>query len=524
MAFVDPNAPEQPNAQGVPPNPQAPVSSGGAGVAAPSGTKATPGVNVPAQPSAQLSAYLSANQPQTQAFAQNVAGTVGGQVNAAQNAIQPAVNTYTGNLYSVPTDESVNAAVASSPSSLTPDQQAIYQTELGAAAKAPNPAGKFETTGAYQDLAQGVQSAVQTANLWNAGNSVPSITTALNPFEQPDATSGVRTLDALLLSQNPDAYGVIRNAVAPAANLQGSLDSATGQADQSLTNAIAADNAATAAAQQAGQTYSQNLTSYLNSAVKTAQDTATATNARIAADLKAGTLTAEDDAALGISKEQGDALAAKAAAANASSSAANMGGAPIDLAYYLSQKDPSVISAANTATAKDYSDIAALMALLGDRAPTLPISMDTASQAGAAPSLNSISYEQALKAADISDQIAKLQLDAEQAEASGEAQNNAYKYNHAGGVSPDEFNNYINSLNSRIGADNAQIQALAASAPLVGGAEALSLPGASEGVGDIYGKAGGKAITNLPVVKTIIGKPYQAINSAVNKVGHWLGI
>ena len=71
MAFVDSNQ-ESPY---VATNQSAPVSSGGAGIAG-TATKPsanTPGVNVPAQPSAQLSAYLNANAPQAQGMAQQIA-------------------------------------------------------------------------------------------------------------------------------------------------------------------------------------------------------------------------------------------------------------------------------------------------------------------------------------------------------------------------------------------------------------------------------------------------------------------
>jgi hypothetical protein len=546
MAFVDPNQPEASAGQNPAAAQQAPVSAGGAGVAG--GTKAaasTPGVNVPAQPSAQLSAYLSANQPQAQAFAQNVAGTVGGQVNAAGNAVQSAANTYTGNLYTVPTDAATNAAVASSPASLTPEQRATFQQELGAAAKVPNAANTFEATGGYQDLTKGVQSAVEQANLFNSGNNVGNLTTALSPFETPQATSGDRTLDALLISQSPDAYKTIQQAVAPAANLQGNLDTATSQADQALRDAISSDNAATAGANQSAQTYAQNLTSYLNDAVKKAQDTATSTNARLAADLASGALTPDDIAALGLSQQDGDALIAAASAANADSAAAKMGGLPIALSNYLLQGSPTAINAANTATAKDYADAAALQSLMGDSAPAVPISAETAGQAGKAPLQNYLDYASALKAAGISDQIAKLQLDAEQAAGAGEAENNAYSYNHAGGVSPDEFNNYIAGINSRINADNSQIQSLAATAPTIPTAAAVS-----EATGgpdwQHIGESAGATLANMPLATlapivnavpkdpNVLGHiasvalpliaPVDEIKSVAKSIGSWLGI
>ena len=261
-------------------NPAAPISAGGAGVA--STTKANkPGQNVPAQPSAQLSAYLQANQPQSEQFAGNVASTLSSNVQNAANAIQPAVNTYTSNIYNVPTDTALNQKVATAPSSLTADEQAAYQKELGAASQTPNSANTFETTKPYQDLTANIQQNVEQANLWNAGNNTANISAALNPFEAANATTGDITLDSLLLSQIPTAYSQIQNAVAPAANLQGQLDTGTTQANQALQTAIANDTAATPAAQGSGQQYVTGLNKTLADSLASAQNQANAYNAGV---------------------------------------------------------------------------------------------------------------------------------------------------------------------------------------------------------------------------------------------------
>lgn len=272
MAFVNENE-ENPNAPGNQgqTNQNAPVSSGGAGVGGATKPQNTPGVNVPAQPSAQLSAYLAANQPQAAEFGGKVAQKVGAQVNEAGQAIQPAVNTYTGNLYSVPTDQTVNAAVASSPSSLTAEQRAAYQKELGAAGASPNVADTFETTQGYQDAAGKVQKAVNQADLWNAGNNVSSLTAALAPFEGANATAGDRTLDSLLLSRTPQAYRQIQGAVAPAAGFQEQLATGTDAANQALHDAIATNQATTDAARASAQSYAQNLNQTLAQYLANAQ-------------------------------------------------------------------------------------------------------------------------------------------------------------------------------------------------------------------------------------------------------------
>lgn len=483
MAYVNPNAPEQQaeNAGQLQPI-QGTTPTGGAGAAGATGGKAaaTPGVNVPAQPSAQLSAYLSANAPQTTQFAQGIAGTVGGQVNAAGAAIPSAVNAYTGQLYSVPTDAALNQAVASSPSSLTPEQQATYKTALDAASKAPNPAAKFEGTQAYQDVTSNVEKAVQTADLWNSGNSIPNLTEALRPFTSPSATGGDRTLDALLVSRTPQAYSTIQGAVAPAANLRGDLSAGVQQAGDALRNAIEADYGATDAALGAGRSYATNLQSFLQNAVDSARAQSKTAGDRLAAHLSEGTLDAQDAALLGITEEQGAQLAAAVKAANDASAAAGMGASPINLRSYLTQRPTDLITAANTASSKDYADVAALQALLGDRAPVLPIGATTADQAGKVPSLNSLDYESALQAAQINKRVGELQADSLRMVEDANKASQGWAYNHWGGLSPNQFNDYISQINRQIDGNNAEIQRLLAGAPKVAGrGQTVEVPGDS---------------------------------------------
>jgi hypothetical protein len=421
MAFAAPDQNQQVQPAANPASQQAPIAAGGTGVSGSTKAAATPGQNVPAQPSAQLSAYLAANQPQATAFAGNVASTVGNQVNAAGAGIAPAVNTYTGQLYTVPTDPTANSALANSPASLTPDQATTVKNELGAASAAPSPASTFETTPAYQNEAASIQQAVEQANLWNSGNDVASLSAALAPFEGPNATAGDKTLDSLLLSQTPGAYGQIQKAVAPAADLQGNLSTGTSIADQALQSAIAEDNAATAAATGSAQNFATNLATYLQNAVKTNQD---AENAQLAAngaiytDYNSGNLSAADAQAMGIPANQAAAFASdfnaldpaiqaaivenNAPARYGDSSIKNIN--PVNLSAYLTQGAPGApINEADVASAQNYSDIAALESLLGPNSPiTLPISSATASQAGlglnenASDVLNTAGFDAAL--------------------------------------------------------------------------------------------------------------------------------
>ena len=475
MAYVDPNA-ESPQVPATTAQ-QAPISAGGAGAAGVTKTSAAaPGQNVPAQPSAQLSAYLGANQPQATQFAGQIAAPLAAQTQAAGAAIQPAVNTYTGNLYTVPTNAELNQQVATAPSTLTPEQTAAYQTELGAAAKVPNSASTFETTAPYQSLAQSVQEAVNQANLWNSGNSVANLTTALAPYETPAATTGDRTLDALLVSQTPGAYGQITQAVAPAATLQDQLTAGTTAADQALQAAISQDVGATAAAQAAPQTYASNLTSYLQNAVNTATQGDTAQNAQILSDLVANTPTQADLNILGVTPDQWAALSSDMAAASAA-------GMPINLSQYLTQTAPNV-TAANVATPTQYADVAALQSILGGNAPVEPITATTAGEAGTAPTAAAMNQFN-LKSAEGQAKLGPLIKQGQALQQAGAYANSQYQYNHFGGQSPDEFNSYIAGLNSQIAAVNAKIKELSAQYPDLVGAQGVSQnPSVDSGASD----------------------------------------
>lgn len=382
MAFVDENA-ENPNvaqpagaaaAQG-----QQPVAAGGAGVGGTGGNKAasTPGINVPAQPSAQLSAYLNANQPQAAQFAGQVANTLSGQNAAIGSAIQPAVNTYTGSLYNVPSNADLNAKVASSPSSLSPEEQAGFKTQLGAAAKAPNSANTFETSQGYQDLSGQIQNAVGQANLWNSGNSIPNISSALQPFEAAGTSSGNTTLDALLLSQSPGAYSQIQNAVAPAAGFQAQLGAGASQANQALKDAIANDLAASQGANQSAGKFVSGLNQNLADYLKQSQTGIDSYNAGLN-----NTSTQEANALPLLQRLQ--------------SVAHNFDyNNPMTPAYMINVGNPAALpgvlgspNTAQVATPQNYSDIAALESLLGPEAAAAlnpAINSSQSNLAGTAP-------------------------------------------------------------------------------------------------------------------------------------------
>jgi hypothetical protein len=451
---------------------------------------------------------------------------VGGQINAAGSAITPAVNTYTGQLNVVPTDTATNTAVATAPSTLTPTQQASYNTELGASAAAPNSANTFEASAPYSSLTTNIQNAVQQANLWNAGNNPADISTALSPFEAPGATTGDTTLDSLLISQTPGAYGQIESAVAPAANLQSQLTAGTTAADTALQNAIATDNATTAAAQAAPQTFATNLTSYLDNAVNAAQSANASGNTQLLSDLTNNTPTQADLTALGITPAQWATLSGQLAVDNKPATATygtNLGTqnttatpTPVNLSSYLTQTAPAV-NAANLATAQDYANVAALQSLLGANAPVEPINSSTVSEAGTAPTLSSDNSFN-LAGAETAAQLAPLEAEAQAVENYGNYANQQYGVNHFGGQTASQFNTFIQDLNGELSNLNSQIQKIQSSAQTQSGLNGVNDPSGS-GV-----NAGNVADVVFPIAAPVNEYLINPVESVANDIGRWLGI
>jgi hypothetical protein len=435
---------------------QAPTSTGGAGAAGETKTKAspsTPGQNIPAQPSAQLQSYLNANQPQAQQMAQNVATTVGNQVSSAANAINPAIQAYTGNLYTVPTDQTVNNLVAQSPSQLTAEQQATYTKELNAANNLPNSAATFETTQPYADLTSQIQSAVSLANLWNQSNNPSSISTAIRPFETQNPSYGDVTLDALLLSQIPGAYNQIQSSAAPAANLQNQLASGATTADKALQDAIAADISSTAAANAAPQAYAQNLKDYISGVQQGIAPGIIQQNNVIAKDVASGNLNQSDLANLGITQEQWDSLVKDI-------SGSESFGAQINLANYLAQTSPQ-ITAAEAATPTQYLDVAKLQNMLGTNAPVFPISPSESSQSQQFPDIHSLNKFDLSSAEQAAQKVPSLESQANDLlNTKAWAWSQYFNNNHFGGQSQSQMNDYLTNLTRQVDAINAQIVAL----------------------------------------------------------------
>jgi hypothetical protein len=281
---VDPNAvnPGTPSTQSTT---QQPVQTGGTGGAGAVGAKAAPavaGVNTPLKPSVSLSDYLTTNQPQTNQLAGTIAGNLAGQGTAAQNAINSAVGTYTQGLNPVAAYQGILNQIVSNPTAVASNPTAAQQfgQMYNAEQSAPNIASTFESSAPYQSLSQQVQTAVNNAALWNQGNNISNIQTAVQPLET-NPTAGNVTLDSLLLAQTPGAYNQIQNAAAPTANLPGQLTQQTNAADQALQSAIAQDTATQNAAQGAASTANTNLINGINSEYQNALNQANTYNTEV---------------------------------------------------------------------------------------------------------------------------------------------------------------------------------------------------------------------------------------------------
>ena len=504
MAFVDPDA-QTPAPVGNQVGMGSPVAAGGAGLAGAPVPKAAPTQQATSavQPSAQLFNYLNANQDQATAYAGQIAPQVGSAINSAGAPVLQAVNTYTGALDNTADNGTLDSQVANSPSSLNASQQQQYEQELQAGANAPNSANTFETSAPYAGIVSGIQNAVTQADLWNQGNNPAALTTALQPYEQPGATPGVTSLDAYLLSQTPGAYSQIQQAVAPATQTAGagtspleqSLASGSATADQSLQNAIATDNATTAAAQQAAQGYETNLTNSIASQLAAAQGAATtgdAQNSQIMKDISTGNLSASDIAALGLTPAQGQALEAQATQAMDADAVTGISKSPTagieGLSAYLnpaSNVNPGSITNAQVATPTQYADVAALDSMLGANAPTnLPINSSTAAQAAqagtagvtTAPNLDLAAAQNGYQTADaLAQQVAALQSKDNSIESQEQNAINQYLNGgtHFGGQSVDQMNSMIQNWNQQMAALNNQITGLAPTATTDKGAAGI---------------------------------------------------
>lgn len=232
--------PNQQN-QGQPQNPAIqPMTSSapGAGPASSAGKSAAPQAT-PSQPFQNLQAYLTANAPQVNQQANQIAGNLNtqyGQVTGDVNKAQADFGNQVQGGYAQANTDLTNSA-ASNPGAFVsnPDNVKAFQSLYNDTYGGPS---SFEGSDPYTSLGNEVSTAASNASNFN---SLPGMQTYFQS-QNPNATQGGNTLDAVLLSGNKNALNTVQNAAQPFAGLTDYLGNATTAADQGVSNAVADAN------------------------------------------------------------------------------------------------------------------------------------------------------------------------------------------------------------------------------------------------------------------------------------------
>ena len=397
MAY-DPN--QQDNAQQQNQQPQnqemQPTTSSapGAGPGSSTGKSAAPQAN-PTQPFQNLQAYLGANAPQTEDQANKIAGDLNnqyGQVTGDVNKAQTDFGTQVKGGYTQANPTLTNSA-ASDPGAFVGDQNNVkaFQNLYNDTYSGPS---NFESTTPYGDLSKEVTGAASNATNFD---TLPGMQTYFQG-QNPNATQGGNTLDAVLLAGNPNAVSTIQNAAKPFAGLSDYLTNATNTADQGVT-----------AAQKDAQGINQGLhdqftgangviptfESGVNNAVTQAQTQAQARNdaAKAALGNNPGNVSDQTLSDLGLTRDQYNVMTKEANFINSGGPDLKSGMQPnsswpaqVDLSSLLGlqQQSPlAAITAGNTATGSDYTKAAALQQLTGMDLTSF-LNPENAGQAGTA--------------------------------------------------------------------------------------------------------------------------------------------
>jgi hypothetical protein len=427
---TDPNAPQQgavsPTGGGsgaVRLSPQSSVAPVGGGTN--SGTIA--GTNPPAQAGgsfASLDKYISANQGQAAPLAGKLTPAIGQEYNnldTQNNAAIASINNQVKNAPGyTPSNPGVMAAESANPVSFTSNPNNVQQFQSLLKNTYSGPASA-ESTSDYANRQNAVNSAIATGT---ANTTTEAGRENLLSQNEATPTTGVTALNSAILSQDPNALASVQDAYKPFNNLLTNLQTGAQGINQTIgqeqsdaaTSAKAANDAI--AAQIAG------LNTGVQGELTTAQQNAATQNAKLKADLAAGTPSAADLQTLGMTSDQWNALSAadKAAAtaqtvtSNKGQFGATSGTATLDPTQFLTQTNPNnVINAANVATPQDYAKAQAFQTLLNGmnlQTPTAVINPATAGQAGTAPTnLNQYDYQTALNTANATktDEVAAAQ-------------------------------------------------------------------------------------------------------------------
>ena len=320
--------------------------------------------------SSKLGDYLTANAPQIGAQAQTVAnglntqyGQVSGDINNAANQFGQQVSQG----YAAPNQDLVNQAV-SNPTQFaaTPSNVSGFQGQLNDTYSGPT---SYESTTPYGNIQGEVNSAVQNAGLLNTQAGLQNY---LGQTSGGNQTQASNTLDALLLSGNPDAQKTVQTAANQFNQLTPQFQNSVTNADQSVQAAQQdAQNAAAYAQQQAGNTTNQ-FNTQLQNELSGAQNAATTYNQQQQAAYNQLTPIQQ-----WLNAYQGN-------------SNVNIGNNP--LTQYLNQTPVNAPTLAGVATSPQYQEAAALQQLLGTGYQS-PLDQTAASQAGTYNTPTSNSYD-----------------------------------------------------------------------------------------------------------------------------------
>lgn len=372
MAFApDPN---DPNKQGAPssPNPlaqQAPVttsSAPGAGPAAPgtSGTGA-PSSSTPSQPFVNLQEYLTANAPQIQAEGQNLAGQLTAGATKATNDINAAKTAFDAQVAGgyTPTDQNLLSEVQANPTAVASDPAKVkaFQDESNSTYTGPS---NFEMAPGTVDLNKEIESANADAALVNSPGGLQTYFQSI----EPNPTPGKTTLDSVLFGGDPNAMAAVSSAAAPYKDVTQYLTDTTNAANQEVSDAQAAAQAAAANAKAAVAVPEQSLISGITGNLTANQKAYTDYNSALDA-IRAvlntpfgASLSADQEAKLGITPGSFEQLEAINNVGNGFPTFNPL----LPANYYMPPSySPTAPSLASSATADQRAELAALEQLTG---------------------------------------------------------------------------------------------------------------------------------------------------------------
>ena len=417
----DPNAPQQgavaPTGGGggsVRLSPQSSVAPvGGSGTSSGTTNGATPPPATAGGSFASLNKYIDANQGQAAPLAGKITPGINQQYNnldAQNNAAISSINNqvtnapgYTANNPDVIAKEAANPVSFSGDQGNVKQFQSLLNNTYGGPASA-------EGTSDYANQQGAINNAISTGT---ADTTTEAGRENLLSQNEATPTTGVTALNSAILSQDPNALASIENAYKPFNNLLTNLNTGAQGVDTTIGKEQSDAAAASQAANQAISSQIGGLNTSVTGALTSAQQKAAAQNAQIKSDLTAGTPSASDLQALGMTQDQWNSLSAadkaaatsKAVYSNQGQFGANTGTTTIDPTQFLTQQDPNtVFSTANVATPEQYQQALAFQTLLGNStlgAPAAVINQSTANQAGTAPTnTNAYDYNTALSTAN----------------------------------------------------------------------------------------------------------------------------